>query len=56
MTKYDFCTKSDSKGNCFWSSRIAAEDDCKKAIKRMIEVIQKKSNNNNYYYKRCHFK
>ena len=39
MTKCDFCTMSDPKGKCFWSSRMAAEDDCKKAIERMIIAL-----------------
>lgn len=34
MTKCDFCTMSDPKGKCFWSSRVAAEDDCREAIKK----------------------
>lgn len=33
MTKYDFCTKSTPDSKCFWSSRIATEDDCKKRLK-----------------------
>lgn len=41
MTKCDFCTKSSPKGKCFWSSTMAREEDCKKAIKRMVEAIER---------------
>lgn len=39
MTKCDFCTKSDSKGNCYWSFQSARESDCRKAIEKMIEAL-----------------
>lgn len=39
MTKCDFCTKSSPTGKCFWSSQIAAQNDCEKAIERMIKVL-----------------
>lgn len=42
MTKCDFCTKSDPKGKCFWSSRVAAEDDCREAIKKMVKAFSDK--------------
>lgn len=39
MTKCDFCTKSSPNGKCFWSSVIAREQDCKKAIKNMVIAL-----------------
>lgn len=39
MTKCDFCTKSDSKGKCFWDTMVGRESDCKKAINKMIEAL-----------------
>lgn len=42
MTKCDFCTMSYPNGKCYWSSRVAAEDDCEKAIKRMIKAYKVK--------------
>lgn len=47
MTKCDFCTMSYPNGKCYWASRVAAEDDCKKAIKRMIKALQDEKENNN---------
>ena len=43
MTKCDFCTKSDSKGNCYWSFQSARESDCRKAgfIDKFKEELQK---------------
>ena len=46
MTKCDFCTMSYSNGKCYWSSRVAAEDDCEKAIKRMVKALQGKEKRN----------
>lgn len=43
MTKCDFCTMSDPKGKCFWTSRVAAEDDCREAIKRMVKTLSGKN-------------
>lgn len=39
MNKCSFCTKSSPRGKCFWSSQVAREDDCKKAIKKMSEAL-----------------
>lgn len=41
MTKCDFCTKSSPSRKCFWSSQVARENDCKKAIKRMTEALKR---------------
>lgn len=41
MKKCDFCTMSIPRGKCFYSSQVAREDDCKKAIKRMTEALGK---------------
>ena len=41
MTKCDFCTMSSPRGKCFWASRVAREDDCKKAINRMTKALGK---------------
>lgn len=43
MTKCDFCKMSSPNGKCFWLSQAAREDDCRKAIKLMVEAL--KSNN-----------
>lgn len=40
MTKCDFCTKSLPNGKCWWTASIAREDDCEKAIKRMVEALK----------------
>lgn len=40
MTKCDFCTKSDSKGNCFWTLQGNRESDCEKAIERMVKALK----------------
>lgn len=40
MNKCDFCTKSSPDGKCFWNSHVAREDDCKKAIKNMVEALK----------------
>lgn len=42
MTKCDFCTKSDSKGKCSWSIQSFRENDCEKAINRMVRVFGRK--------------
>lgn len=39
MTKCDFCTMSSPSGKCYWSMRSLREDDCEKAIKRMIKAL-----------------
>ena len=44
MNKCDFCEKSSPNGKCFWSSQTARESDCKKAIKRMMEVLKNEKN------------
>lgn len=36
MTKCDFCEMSSPKGKCFWSVQALREEDCNKAVKRMI--------------------
>lgn len=41
MTKCDFCTMSDPRGKCFWSNRVAAENNCRKAIERMVEALSR---------------
>jgi len=40
MNKCDFCTKSSPDGKCYWVSQGSREDDCEKAIQRMIEVLK----------------
>ena len=40
MTKCDFCTKYDPKKGCFWLSTVAREDDCEKAIQKMIKALK----------------
>lgn len=40
MTKCDFCTKSDPSGKCYWTLASCRENDCKNAIKLMIQVLQ----------------
>jgi hypothetical protein len=40
MIKCEFCTKSNQKGKCFWSTQPAREFDCEKAIKRMTEALK----------------
>ena len=49
MTKCDFCTMSDPKGKYFWSSRTAAEDDCREAIKRMIKAFSGKKEKKGWF-------
>ena len=44
MTKCDFCTKSDGSGKCFWSFQSAREDDCKRAIEKMVETLKATDN------------
>lgn len=46
MTKCDFCTKSLPNGKCWWLSINNREDDCRKAIKLMVEAL-KGSNGDN---------
>lgn len=48
MTKCDFCTQSDSNGKCHWSMQGFREDDCKKAIKKMIKVLSIKYDKKKY--------
>ena len=40
MTKCDFCTCSDSKGNCIWSSWTGRHRDCEKAIEKLTKALQ----------------
>jgi hypothetical protein len=40
MTKCDFCTKSLPNGGCYWKGP-AREDDCEKAINRMVETLKR---------------
>ena len=40
MTKCDFCPMSYPNGKCYWTSRLLAEDDCNKAIKRMMKTFK----------------
>ena len=40
MTKCDFCTKSSPGGKCYWSMQAAREDDCKKAIEKMVKALK----------------
>lgn len=39
MTKCDFCTKSDPEGKCLWNTQSFREDDCEKAINRMVRAF-----------------
>lgn len=39
ITKCDFCTVS-KNGKCPWKSHVAAEPDCEKAIKKMVEALK----------------
>lgn len=41
MKKCDFCTQSDEKGECYWTSKSAREEHCKEAIKQMVKAIGK---------------
>lgn len=43
MTKCDFCTKSSSDGKCYCDFQFIREDNCKKAIDRMVKAM---GNNN----------
>lgn len=51
MMKCDFCTKSSPSGKCFYSSQIAREDDCKKAIEQMTKAFKEigKENKKNLF-------
>lgn len=41
MKKCDFCAKSSPDGECFWDgNQIAAENDCKDAIRNMVEAMK----------------
>ena len=40
MKKCDFCEKSSPSGKCTWSIPSCRDSDCRKAIKRMMEVLQ----------------
>ena len=46
MTKCDFCTQSMPNGKCFWYTQAAREDDCKKAIEKMIEAFKNSQSKN----------
>ena len=39
MTKCDFCTQYHNN-KCFWVTVTAAQSDCERAIKRMIQTLQ----------------
>lgn len=39
MTKCDFCTKSSSDGKCYCDFQFIREDNCKKAIDRMVKAM-----------------
>lgn len=39
MTKCDFYTQSSPSGKCYWSMQSLREDDCEKAIKRMVQAF-----------------
>lgn len=41
MTKCEFCTECDSKGNCFWETRAGRQSYCEKAIQKMIQALRK---------------
>lgn len=40
MTKCDFCTMSDPRGKCFWSSRVAAEDELMTAEEYAEKILK----------------
>ena len=40
MTKCDFCKASLPNGKCYWTLQGSREDDCKKAIKLMVEALR----------------
>lgn len=40
MTKCDFCTKSTPDGKCYWNMQSAREDDCEKAIEKMVNALK----------------
>ena len=40
MTKCDFCTESNQKGRCFWSTTGGRRPHCEKAIQKMIEALK----------------
>lgn len=39
MTKCDFCIQSNPNGECHWSIQAARDDDCKKAIEKMVKAL-----------------
>ena len=41
MNKCNFCEKSTPEGKCWWAIQEWREDDCRKAIERMISVFVK---------------
>lgn len=43
MTKCNFCPMSSPSGKCFWTSQVAREDDCEKAINKMTKALQKQN-------------
>lgn len=43
MTKCDFCEKSSPKGECYWTLAALRDDDCKKAIERMMKALNNKN-------------
>ena len=46
MTKCDFCTESDSKGNCFWTTRCGRRIHCEKAIEKMVKTFSEQKGAN----------
>ena len=40
MRKCDFCTKSDDKGNCYYTLQGNREEHCEKAINLMCKILQ----------------
>lgn len=39
MKKCDFCTMCLPDGKCFWDIQAMREDDCERAIKRMMKIL-----------------
>lgn len=40
MTKCDFCTKSSPDGECYWNMQSSRENDCEKAIEKMVSALK----------------
>lgn len=41
MTKCDFCTESNERGECNWDSWAMRREFCKKAIHLMVKALGK---------------